>query len=49
MIDLTIGVVLGVLASLAVVVALDRSAPEPAPSRPPAPVVVIEVPPPIIA
>ena len=49
MIDLAVGVVLGVLASLAVIVAVDRTSPEPAPTRSPAPVVVVERPPPIIA
>ena len=48
MVDLAIGAALGVLASLAVAVALDRS--DPPPTAPPPPqVVVIEEPPPIVA
>lgn len=49
MVDLAIGAALGVLASLAVAVALDRSDPPPTAPPPPPQVVVIEEPPPIVA
>ena len=49
MLELTVGVVLGVLASLAVAVAIDRSAPEPAPIEPVPQVIVVEQRPTIIA
>ena len=49
MLELTVGAVLGVLASLAVAIAIDRSTPEPRPAEPAPQMIVIEGPPPIIA